>query len=425
MEDNDHLDNIVPAEEKPKLTADALATLDGDARAGAAPIKQDKDDDASDSDLSEIDDNLFKDYNHQIPVNDRPVIAIDEETVGKLGVHRRQRDPNDVANERQVKKGKRREKRRREEDEGETGGAVGRVGRAGRGGERAEGVERPARILTAEEQRLADLDQKINEALKAKTKRRKKKDEQDLEQYQDDMIVSLRDRMIAAAERDYADVKAGLAATHKIRMLDEVRSVITKPNLIMSCMDNNFLSAVRRWLEPLHNKALPAYSIQKDLFRYLSSFTPETDILRESGIGKIVAFYTKDVRPQPDIKRQAHALVRDWARPILGRSDDYKTRQYATREYDPSQAFSQSSQRRDDEENNPLAPPPRNPNRTRVPMSMPKSYDIVPKSTITPGGMKSSGSQADDLVKRIKARAMAQRKGGRKSGLSIEGRGLY
>lgn len=151
------------------------------------------------------------------------------------------------------------------------------------------------------------------------------------------MIINLRDRMISAAEKDNADVKNGQAATHKIRMLDEVRGVIGKPNLVVSCMDNSFLSAVRRWLEPLDNKALPAYTIQKELFHYLRSLNnPDSEVLRESGIGKIVAFYTKDARPQPDIKRNADSLIRDWARPILGRSDDYKTRQYVTREYDPS-----------------------------------------------------------------------------------------
>lgn len=229
--------------------------------------------------------------------------------------------------------------------------------------------------------------------------------------------------MITAAERDYADVKAGLAATHKIRMLEEVRGIISKPNLVVSCMDNNFLSAVRRWLEPLENKALPAYSIQKELFKYLTSIHPDVEVLRESGVGKIVSFYTKDIRPQPDIKRQANILMRDWARPILGRSDDYKTRTYEEATFDPSQMLS-SQKIRDEEEKDPLAPPQRNPNRTRIPISMPKTYEIVPKSTVSPGGMRPVGSQADGLVKRIKARQMAQKKGGRKSGLSIEGRGL-
>ncbi|RPB22567.1 hypothetical protein L211DRAFT_810690 [Terfezia boudieri ATCC MYA-4762] len=431
MDITDGLEHLGPSasEEKPKLTADALAVLD-ERKADAEA------DDASDSDLSEIDDNLFKDYQQAIPLNNRPVVPIDEDAVARLGVHRRQRDPNEVTHDRPIiKKGGKR--RRREEDgEEELGGVGRRTGGGGGGGRkggravRAEGErpERPARILTAEEQRIADLDAKIGEALKSKTKRRKKKDEVELEQFQDDLIANLRDRMIAAAERDYADVKSGHAATHKIRMLEEVRSVITKPNLVVSCMDNNFLSAVRRWLEPLDNNALPAYSIQKDLFKYLTSINPDVENLRESGIGKIVSFYTKDVRPQPDIKRQANTLMRDWTRPILGRSDDYKTKLWQEAKYDPSQVFSQSaSQRapREDEDRDPLALPARNPNRTRVPMSMPKTYEIVPKSTVTPGGVKMFGSQADELVKRVKARQMAMKKGGKKSGLSIEGRGLY
>ena len=182
MDITDGLEHLGPSasEEKPKLTADALATLDGpsERKSNAAAA-----DDASDSDLSEIDDNLFKDYQEAIPLNNRPVVPIDEDAVAKLGVHRRQRDPNEVAHDRPIiKKGG---KRRRREDDGEEelGGVGRRIGGGGgrKGGRtvRGEGErpERPARILSAEEQRIADLDAKIGEALKSKTKRRKKKDE--------------------------------------------------------------------------------------------------------------------------------------------------------------------------------------------------------------------------------------------------------
>ncbi|KAI5800260.1 hypothetical protein DFH27DRAFT_500860 [Peziza echinospora] len=404
---------------EPKLTADALATFDG-------PQPRRPKEDGSESDLSEIDENLFDELEHRQLVN-RPVIAIDEETVGKLGVHRRVRDPAEVQDVRPRKTGKRIRDSTRDEEPASGPNRKSSGARKGLQGERSERVvERPTRILSAEEQRMADLDARIDNALKAKTKRRRKGDDVELEKFQDDMIVSLRDRMIAAAEKDYADVKAGHAATHKIRMLNEVRSVITKPNLHVSCMDNNFLVAVKRWLEPLENKSLPAYSIQKELFRYLGSFVVSNpSLLRESGIGKIVAFYTKDVRPQPDIKRQANILIRDWTRPVLGTSDDYSTREYATRDYDPSQSMARDSQRLEEAENDPLAPPQRNTNRTRMP-GMPKTYDIVPKSTISVGSLRPAHNMgADDLVKRVKARAMAAKKGGRRSGLSIEGRGLY
>ena len=157
---------------KSKLTAHALAQ-----HMGAGEEKHHKDgneDYDSDSALSEIDDTVF---NSIAPVNDRPVIAIDEDTVNKLGVHRRKRDPNEVANDAPIKKTSRLHKRRRRTD-GEEKQDLGRPV-AGKGDRRAATKpDRPVRILSAEEQRVADLDAKISDALKPKTKRRKRKDEQ-------------------------------------------------------------------------------------------------------------------------------------------------------------------------------------------------------------------------------------------------------
>lgn len=158
-----------------KLTIGNLAAHDE-----PAEHKPREADDASESDLSEIDDNLFKDYTHN-PINNRPIVPIDEDAIARLGVHRRQRDPNEVSIDQPVKKIGRRVKRRRteEQEEEELGSRGGRGVGGGHRKHKGEGekIERPARILTADEQRIADLDAKIGEALKSKTKRRKKKDE--------------------------------------------------------------------------------------------------------------------------------------------------------------------------------------------------------------------------------------------------------
>ena len=220
---------------------------------------------------------------------------------------------------------------------------------------------------------------------------------------QDDMIVSLRDRMILAAEQDYQDVRAGRIATHKISMLEEVSKVLNRPNLISAQMDNDFLTAVRRWLEPLENKALPAYSIQRDLFTYLATFTPPTEFIRESGIGKVVAYYVKDIRPNRDIKRQAEVLMREWSRPILGTSDDYRTMEVKTREYDAAEAWANHKGVVEDEPEDPLAVPGRYKYRTRQPQytyDRPR-YEIAPISNVQP---VYKAAPTDDLMKRIRAR---------------------
>jgi len=143
----------------------------------------------------------------------------------------------------------------------------------------------------------------------------------------DDLIIALKQRMIDAANRDQEAIVNGQQAVHKLAMLEEVKDILQRPNLMATAMDNNLLEAMKRWLEPLPNKALPAYGIQKVMFEIMGKMKITTDYLRESGIGKVVMFYTKDKRPQLHIKREANRLVRDWSRPILGRSDDYHSRE--------------------------------------------------------------------------------------------------
>ena len=60
----------------------------------------------------------------------------------------------------------------------------------------------------------------------------------------------------------------------------------------------------------------------------------DTDLLRSSGIGKIVLFYTRSKRPEPSIKRMAERLIGEWSRPILNRTDDFKKRHIEVRDFD-------------------------------------------------------------------------------------------
>lgn len=63
----------------------------------------------------------------------------------------------------------------------------------------------------------------------------------------------------------------------------------------------------------------------------------DTNALKESGLGKIVLFYTKkNKRVSPAIKNQADNLVAAWSRPILKRSASYRDRALAVADVDPS-----------------------------------------------------------------------------------------
>lgn len=43
----------------------------------------------------------------------------------------------------------------------------------------------------------------------------------------------------------------------------------------------------------------------------------DKDMLKASGLGKIVNFYTRTKRVQPEITRQANQLIDKWSKPIL------------------------------------------------------------------------------------------------------------
>jgi transcription factor SPN1 len=90
------------------------------------------------------------------------------------------------------------------------------------------------------------------------------------------------------------------------------------------------LEGVRRWLEPLPDKSLPALNIQREIFGILPTLDIDTAVLKESKLGRIVLFYTKCKRVTPDITRTADALVSAWSRPIIKRSASYRDRAIPT-----------------------------------------------------------------------------------------------
>ena len=92
-------------------------------------------------------------------------------------------------------------------------------------------------------------------------------------------------------------------------------------------MDNNLLEGVSRWLEPLPDKSLPALDIQKEFFPILKKMEYiDSNVLKESRLGRVVLFYTKCKRVTPDIQRAANDLVSVWSRPIIKRSASYRDR---------------------------------------------------------------------------------------------------
>lgn len=144
-------------------------------------------------------------------------------------------------------------------------------------------------------------------------------------------------QMEAACAADNEALDAGQPAVHKVKLLPQVMALLNRQNIQHAVLDpeTNFLQAVKFFLEPLNfDGSLPAYNIQREIFTALTRLPVEKEALLSSGIGKVVLFYTRTKRAQPEIKRMAERLMGEWSRPILKRTDDYKKRFIATKDVD-------------------------------------------------------------------------------------------
>lgn len=271
------------------------------------------------------------------------------------------------------------------------------------------------------------LEEKMDQAVKNKTVRRKKADEDDLERMQDDKIDFLKNKMIEAANLDVEKNSNGQIATEKLKLLREVIDTMSKADLAISILDNNLLEAVRLWLEPLPDASMPAYQIQKELIHSLTTLPIKTDHLVASGIGKVLVFYQRSKRTEPTLKKIVDRLIGDWTRPILNKSDSYKDRTIRFHDYnklrflnqlqlkkrskqiEPKSLYEQQAERR---------------NRAAIPSARTTAYKIAPR--VDPSLLARQGrGGTDERFTRINRKMTNSRKKlVKKSGPSIEGKNL-
>jgi transcription factor SPN1 len=178
------------------------------------------------------------------------------------------------------------------------------------------------------------LDMQLEAILKPKRgnrRTRKTEDGDDLDRFADAEVAKLREDMIMAADADSDANSHKLPALSKLKMLPEVLSVLRKAALAQSIIDNNLLEGVKRWLEPLPDRSLPALNIQHELMALLKRMDfIDIGVLKESKLGRVVLFYTKCKRVTPAVGRDARELIEAWSRPIIKRSASYRDREITT-----------------------------------------------------------------------------------------------
>ncbi|CAM0142455.1 Transcription factor iws1 [Umbelopsis sp. WA50703] len=267
-----------------------------------------------------------------------------------------------------------------------------------------------------------ELDREFAAALATGKRKKKKVDEYELEKNTDEMMATLRDRMKDAAYNDITANEDKRPAISKLKMLNIVTTALSKNNLHEQFLENQILEAVKLWLEPLPDGSLPSLDIQSEMLDILNKLPIRTDNLRESGIGRVMFFYTKCPRIEPKIKRAADQLVAKWSRPILRRSADYREKRLETKEYrDDERSFYKRPrynapvEEAESESSNTV--------HARIPQALASDYEIVPQSTVRGDRMKGKN---EGKFKRLKDTMRAMKSGPKRTTpkVSIEGKGV-
>ncbi|KAJ9125275.1 hypothetical protein QFC22_000230 [Naganishia vaughanmartiniae] len=146
---------------------------------------------------------------------------------------------------------------------------------------------------------------------------RKKDDSEDLGL--DRQIEEMTTMMDNAIRNDIDMNKIRKPALSKTQILNRVIAVLQNASLQQSILESNdFLSTLRRFIEPMEDGSLPSLTIQKGILFQLGRLEGlEVIHLRNSGLGKVVNFYTRCKSCQPEIIRQANLLIDRWSKPIL------------------------------------------------------------------------------------------------------------
>jgi TFIIS helical bundle-like domain len=155
----------------------------------------------------------------------------------------------------------------------------------------------------------------------------KKKSKKDLElQVQNDEKISqFVQKMLNAAEEDYAAIESHSAATKKYQLLPIVLKYLSRQDYHESLLEQGVCTAIRYWLEPYSDHSLPGLDIRKGLLEALSSLPIDMYHLKDSGLGRAIKALSKSPNETKENKKLCQSLIYNWSSSVLGKDMDYRS----------------------------------------------------------------------------------------------------
>lgn len=140
---------------------------------------------------------------------------------------------------------------------------------------------------------------------------------------QTDKILSIKQDMIEALEKDKSHNKNKQPALNRLKLLNSVYSSLLNKNLQKQLLEYNILEVIKEWLEPMPDGTLPNIKIRRVMLDALLNLPVSKGQLMESnGIGKIINFYSKNGSENGEIKGMAIDLVKKWTDILVAREED-------------------------------------------------------------------------------------------------------
>lgn len=118
-------------------------------------------------------------------------------------------------------------------------------------------------------------------------------------------------------EKDVQLNAEGKPGHHKMDKVDDICAKIIRKETQEAFIKMGILKRLKVWLEPLPDQSLPNQKVKKAILDLLAQLRVSKIDLLESGVGKIVHFYSKNSREAVDVRKTARAIVKKWKAMIV------------------------------------------------------------------------------------------------------------
>mmetsp|Transcript_16222 Transcript_16222/g.50966 ORF Transcript_16222/g.50966 Transcript_16222/m.50966 type:complete len:465 (+) Transcript_16222:81-1475(+) len=166
----------------------------------------------------------------------------------------------------------------------------------------------------------------LEKSLKAGKKKKKALSHSQTKEIVDNFLS----RMEVAAESDNLANRSSKPAVNKLKMVKEMKDMLSKVHFQMDFLDQGVLGVLKAWLEPLPDGSLPNLNVRTAVLEVLQQLPVEMELeerreqLKKSGLGKVVMFLFKLPDETKPNRAMAKQLVEKWSRPIFELSTRYE-----------------------------------------------------------------------------------------------------